>query len=77
MPRALLSGENPYSNTPPGVIPYPLLAALAALPFAPFPLEIAGALFFGISSGLLALGLIRQGPERLLVFLPIPTGPRS
>jgi hypothetical protein len=70
--RALLSGGNPYANTPPGTIPYPLPAAIAALPFAPFPPEIAGALFFGASSGLLALGLIRQGPERLLIFFAYP-----
>lgn len=70
--RALLSGENPYANTPAGTIPYPLPAAIAALPFARFPPEIAGALFFGISSGLLALGLVRQDPERLLIFLAYP-----
>lgn len=70
--RALLSGENPYANTPAGTIPYPLPAALAALPFAPFSSEIAAALFFGISSGLLAFGLIRQAPERLLIFLAYP-----
>jgi hypothetical protein len=70
--RALLSGENPYANTPAGIVPYPLPAALAALPFAPLPPEIAGALFFGISSGLLALGLIRQHPQRLLIFLAYP-----
>ncbi|MGA6987904.1 MAG: hypothetical protein WBZ01_17735 [Terriglobales bacterium] len=70
--RALLSGQNPYANTPLGTIPYPLPAAVAALPFAPFPPEIAGALFFGISSGLLAFGLIRQHPERLLIFFAYP-----
>ncbi len=70
--RALLSGANPYANTPPGTIPYPLPAALVAMPFAPFRPEIAGALFFGISSGLLALGLIRQGVERLLIFFAYP-----
>jgi hypothetical protein len=70
--RALLSGRNPYANTPIGVIPYPLPAAMVALPFVPFPAEIAGALFFGISSGLLALGLIRQSPERLLIFFAYP-----
>ncbi|MBZ5654732.1 MAG: hypothetical protein LAO56_05580 [Acidobacteriia bacterium] len=70
--RALLSGENPYANTPAGTVPYPLPAAIAALPFAAFPVEFAGALFFGISSGLLALGLIRQSPQRLLVFLAYP-----
>jgi len=70
--RALLSGRNPYANTPAGTIPYPLPAAIAALPFAAFSPELAGALFFGLSSGLLALGLIRQGPERLLIFLAYP-----
>jgi hypothetical protein len=70
--RALLSGENPYANTPAGTIPYPLPAAIAALPFTAFPPELAGALFFGFSSGLLALGLIRQDPERLLIFLAYP-----
>ncbi len=70
--RALLAGENLYANTPAGTIPYPLPAALVALPFAAFSPEVAGALFFGISSGLLALGLIRQGPERLLIFFAYP-----
>lgn len=70
--RALLSGNNPYANTPPGTIPYPLPAAVVALPFAPLSAEIAGALFFGISSGLLALGLVRQDPNRLLIFLAYP-----
>lgn len=70
--RDLLSGKDPYAHTPPGAIPYPLTAALAALPFATLPAEIAGALFFGISSGLLALALVRQGPSRLLIFLAYP-----
>jgi hypothetical protein len=70
--RALLSRDNPYANTPAGFIPYPLPAALAALPLAPFPPEIAAALFFGMSSALLALGLIRQHPQRLLIFLAYP-----
>jgi hypothetical protein len=70
--RALLSGQDPYANIPTGTVPYPLPAALAALPFVPFPPDLAGALFFGITSGLLALGLIRQGPERLLIFFAYP-----
>jgi hypothetical protein len=70
--RALLSGNNPYANTPAGTIPYPLPAALAALPFVAFPPEVAAALFFGISSALLAFGLVRQGPERLLSFFAYP-----
>lgn len=70
--RTLLSGGDPYANTPAGIVPYPLPAALVALPFAPLPAEVAGAMFFGLSSGLLALGLIRQGPQRLLIFLAYP-----
>ncbi|MGA7293292.1 MAG: hypothetical protein WBW85_12210 [Terriglobales bacterium] len=70
--RALLSGQDPYANTPPGMIPYPLPAALVALPFAPFPADLAAALFFGISSGLLALGLVRHSPQRLFIFLAYP-----
>lgn len=70
--RFLLAGSNPYVNTPAGSIPYPLPAALLALPFAPFPPELASALFFGISSALLAFGLVRQSPERLFIFLAYP-----
>jgi len=70
--RTLLSGGDPYANTAAGTIPYPLPAVLLALPFAPLPAEVAGGVFFGMSSGLLALGLIRQHPERLLIFLAYP-----
>lgn len=70
--RRLLAGEAPYSHTPQGTIPYPLPAALPAIPLLVFPPEVAGAVFFGISSGLLALGLIRQDPARLLIFLAYP-----
>jgi hypothetical protein len=70
--HVLLGRGNPYANTPVGTIPYPLPAALVALPFTPFPAEIAGALFFGLSSGLLAYGLIRQSPQRLLIFFAFP-----
>lgn len=70
--RYLLAGENPYAHTRPGAIPYPLPAALVALPFAGFSRELAGAMFFGGSSGLLALGLVRQNPQRLLIFLAFP-----
>ncbi|MFY9644806.1 MAG: hypothetical protein WAK29_06475 [Terriglobales bacterium] len=70
--RTVLSGGDPYANTPSGIIPYPLPAALAAMPLAPLPAEIAAAVFFGMSSGLLALGLIRKDPVRLLIFLAYP-----
>jgi hypothetical protein len=70
--RLLLTGVNPYAHTANGAIPYPLPAALIALPFAAFSRELAGALFFGTGSGLLAWGLVRQSPERLLIFLAYP-----
>lgn len=70
--RTLLAGGNPYQDTPAGTIPYPLPAAILALPFASLPPDLAAAMFFGISSALLALGLIRHSPERLLIFLAYP-----
>lgn len=70
--RDLLSGADPYANTPAGVVPYPLPAALPAFPLLFLSPEAAGAIFFGVSSGLLALGLVRQDPARLLVFLAYP-----
>lgn len=65
----LLAGKNPY-DTP--LEQYPLTAAFFGLPFAWLRPEVAGGLFYGISSALLALGLTRQGYQRLLVFLAYP-----
>ena len=65
----LISGQPPY-DTP--MEQYPPPAALVGLPFALMRGEIAGALFFGISSGLLAFGLTRDGYMRLLIFLAYP-----
>lgn len=70
--RALLTGKDPYGNLPPGVIPYPLPAAIVTLPLVAFPEELAAALFYGISSALLAYGLIRDDPRRLFIFLAYP-----
>ena len=70
--RDLLRGVDPYTNTAPGAIPYPLPAAFPALPLVWLSREAAGAIFFGFSSGLLALGLVRQDPARLLIFLAYP-----
>jgi hypothetical protein len=70
--HSLLEGKDPYARTEPGAIPYPLPAALVALPFAGLSRELAGALFFGISSGLLALGLARENPQRLFIFFAYP-----
>ncbi|MEW5872279.1 MAG: hypothetical protein AB1894_23655 [Chloroflexota bacterium] len=75
----LLEGKNPYIEIQPeGDYPfqtyfyYPLPAALAALPFAGLPAYLAGALFFGLSSGLLAWALLQDGWQRLPLFLSAP-----
>ena len=79
--RVILEGHNPYDviratgpypfNT--GLF-YPLPAAIAAMPFAPLKPAIAGALFFGLSSGLLAFGLTktRSDLSKLPLFLSAP-----
>ncbi|PYX90496.1 MAG: hypothetical protein DMG68_01720 [Acidobacteria bacterium] len=64
-----LRHANPY-DTP--LEQYPMTAALFAIPFVRLMPEIAASLFFGISSGLLALGLTREGYSRLLIFLAYP-----
>lgn len=79
--RALLAGENPYHTIQPtGAYPYqahfyhPLTAALVALPFALLPPIPAGALFFGLSAGLLAYAITQDGWQRLPLFLSAPFG---
>jgi hypothetical protein len=67
--RSLLAGKNPY-DTP--LEQYPLTAALFGLPFVWLHPEVAGGAFYGLSSGLLAFGLIRHGYHRLLIFLAYP-----
>lgn len=64
-----LARQNPY-DTP--YEQYPFTAALFGLPFARVPREIAAGIFFGISSGLMAFGLSRDGYHKLLVFLAYP-----
>jgi len=51
---------------------YPLPAAIFGLPFVSMRPAVAGGIFYGISSALMALGLLRQGYHRLLVFLAYP-----
>lgn len=70
--RDLLAGKNPYDNRLPGLIPYPLPAAILGLPLAGIRDGVAGAVFFGIGSGLLAWGLMRDDPRRLFIFLAYP-----
>jgi len=67
--RDVLAGVNPYA-TPLQL--YPLTAVFFGLPFVSMPPELGASLFFGISSGLLALGLTRDGYHRLLIFLAYP-----
>jgi hypothetical protein len=75
----LLDGQNPYQAIQPqGDFPfqtyfyYPLPAALVAMPFAFLPPYLAGALFFGISSGLLAFAIIGEGWKHVAIFLSAP-----
>jgi len=65
----LLARQSPY-NTP--LEQYPMTAALFAIPFVRMIPEIAAATFFGISSGVLAFGVTRDGYSRLLVFMAYP-----
>jgi hypothetical protein len=79
--RLLLVGANPYhdptigSGHPyPADAPlfYPLPALLFAIPVALLPAPTAGALFFGIASGLLAFCLTQESYTRLPIFLSLP-----
>lgn len=68
--RDLLRGADPYAH-PYDVttLPAPITTALFALPFVWLPDQLAAGLFMGLSTGLLAYGLIRDGPPwRLLLF---------
>lgn len=69
--RDLLAGRDPYRHTPfVNLIPYPLPAALVVLPFALLPGPLGIYLLFGLASGLLAFGLLREGRLwRLITFV--------
>jgi hypothetical protein len=70
----LLHGVDPYAFTPSArMVPYPLPVALFGLPVVWLPWLVAAALFFGVSSGLLAYGALRAGEGwRLSVLLSPP-----
>lgn len=77
----LLEGRNPYevmSPGGPGSFPargyflYPLPTALVALPFTLFETIRAGAVFFAVSSALLAFAATRSGYWRLMIFASAP-----
>jgi hypothetical protein len=73
--RMLLDGGNPYHTTPntpewplDGPLFYPLPTLLLTVPLARLPLRIAGAVFMGLSGGLLAWLVSRVGHWRLWLF---------
>ncbi|HEU5103531.1 MAG TPA: hypothetical protein VFU22_31155, partial [Roseiflexaceae bacterium] len=70
----LLHGADPFAFTPSArMVPYPLPSALFGLPVVWLPWLLAAALFFGVSSGLLAYGALRAGEGwRLGVMLSPP-----
>ena len=77
--RTLLAGHNPYHIAPLGPenpagdpLQYPLPALLIVAPFAWLPLPLAGALFLGTSSALLAFGVLLEGYSRLPIFMGAP-----
>lgn len=67
--RQFFAHQNPYDTR---FEQYPFTAALFAMPFLHLRPEIAGSLFYGLSSALLAFGLSSEGYHRLLIFLAYP-----
>ena len=69
----MLAGRDPYELIGPGRLfdfefpfRYPLPAAVVALPFSPFPPDIASGLFVGVGLGCLAWALMRHGHAPLI-----------
>jgi hypothetical protein len=76
--RLFLDGSNPYSamaghhGAPPPydeALFYPFTALLALFPLAWIRYDVAGAIFFGLSSGLLAFLITQDGLWRVHVFM--------
>jgi hypothetical protein len=78
--RALVAGQDPYgigclTFRPDGTVwsTNPLTTVIAMMPFLPFSVPLATALIFGLSSTLLAWGLLADGdPFKLILFLSLP-----
>ena len=77
--RSLVAGEDPYLGRPgvgtwplPDPLFYPLPVVFPVLPFCWLPMPIAGAIVMGISGGLLAWVLLREGAHRLWLFASAP-----
>ena len=71
---ALLKGEDPYNFIPSSIrIGVPLPVAFFGFPFLLIPGRLAAAIFFGISSFLLAFGILLKGKKwQLLIFTTFP-----
>jgi hypothetical protein len=60
--RDISNGTNPYGYQYSDIeVPYPLTVALIGFPFTFFQQEIAAGIFFGLSSFILAYGLMKDG----------------
>ena len=77
--HALLAGGDPYRDIRPSGPPpfdmwfmYPLTAAMAALPFTAFSMQLGGALFAALGAAALAFALSREGLSRFWLFLSPP-----
>ena len=74
--RLFLDGQNPYvvmgtsaeALAKETTLYYPFTAVLAALPLARLSLGVASAIFFGLSAGLLAYFITRDGLWRIHIF---------
>lgn len=76
--RRLLAGLDPYNDPSVGFglpypfdaqFPYPIFAVMFAVPFTIFTSYVAGALYVGLISGLMAYAITRGGWWRLAIFL--------
>jgi hypothetical protein len=65
----LLAHRNPYARP---MQLYPLTASIFGFPFVRIRPELAGGIFYGISSALMAIGLTRDNYRRLFIFLAYP-----
>jgi hypothetical protein len=65
----LLANRRPYAR--PSQF-YPLPAAFFGLPFVNTSPELAGGIFYGLSTGLLAFGITRHSYRHLLIFMAYP-----
>ncbi len=74
MARDLLAMKDPYDFIPSALlVPYPLPVVLFGFPFLWLPYKLAAAIFFGLSSGLLAYSILHSDRLwRLLTFVSLP-----